>query len=158
MRPTVGSFFHILRAVDQAAIRKHIATTYPGVVVDIASPGDGSPEMAWGDTFFIYDPGRNLEGSRRFPFATIVTKDYENWDSASDLNRPDVFRLNIGLSRQPTNRYSARTPTASMTSPRSTGSCRTPSTEGTIGSACSTRAPRPLNRCSHCWRRLTTSS
>jgi hypothetical protein len=86
--------------VDQAAIRKHIAGTYSGVDVQIAAPGDASPEVAWGDTFFIYDPDRNLEGSRRFPFATIVTKDYENWDSASDLNRPDVFRLNIGVSRE----------------------------------------------------------
>jgi len=86
--------------VDQDAIRKHIADTYPGVDVDVAAQGDGSPEVAWGDTFFIYDPDRNLEGSRRFPFATIVTKDYENWDSASDLNRPDVFRLNIGVSKK----------------------------------------------------------
>jgi hypothetical protein len=65
--------------VDPAAIRKHIADTYPGVDVWVASAEDGSPEVAWGDTFFIYDPERNLEGSRRFPFATIVTKDYENW-------------------------------------------------------------------------------
>ena len=86
--------------MDQAAIRKHIADTYPGVDVWVASAEDGSPEVAWGDTFFIYDPERNLEGSRRFPFATIVTKDYENWDSASNLNRPNVFRLNIGVSKE----------------------------------------------------------
>jgi hypothetical protein len=86
--------------VDQALIRKHIADTYPGVDVLVASPEDGSPEVAWGDTFFIYDPDRKLDANRRFPFATIVTKDYENWDSASDLNRPDVFRLNIGVSKQ----------------------------------------------------------
>ena len=85
--------------MDQAAIRKHIADTCAGVDVVVASPEDGSPEVAWGDTFFIYDPDRNLEGSRRFPFATIVTKDYENWDSASNLNRPDIFRLNIGVSK-----------------------------------------------------------
>ena len=86
--------------MDQAAIRKHISDTYPGVDVVIASPGDGSPEVAWGDSFFIYDPGRKLDANRKFPFATIVTKDYENFDIASDLNRPDVFRLNIGVSKQ----------------------------------------------------------
>jgi hypothetical protein len=86
--------------VDQAAIRKDISETYPGVDVWLASQADGSPEVAWGDTFFIYDPDRNLEGSRRFPFATIVTKDYDDFDTASDLNRPDVFRLNIGVSKQ----------------------------------------------------------
>jgi Family of unknown function (DUF6194) len=86
--------------VDQAAIRKHVSDTYPGVDVWVASQEDGSPELAWGDSFFIYDPDRNLEGSRRFPFATIVTKDYADFDTASDLNRPDVFRLNIGVSKE----------------------------------------------------------
>jgi len=33
------------------------------------------------------------------PFATIVTKDYGDFDNASQLHRPDVFRLNIGVSR-----------------------------------------------------------
>jgi hypothetical protein len=29
------------------------------------------------------------------PFATIVTKDYDGFDSESDLNREGVFRVNI---------------------------------------------------------------
>ena len=33
------------------------------------------------------------------PFATIVTQDYDGWDTASDLNRPGVFRLNIAVGR-----------------------------------------------------------
>ncbi len=33
-----------------------------------------------------------------FPFATLVTTDYN--DSFSNLNRPSVFRLNIGISKQ----------------------------------------------------------
>jgi hypothetical protein len=86
--------------MDQAAIRNHISQTYPGVDVWVASQEDGSPELAWGDTFFIYDPDRDLEGSRRFPFATIVTKDYADFDAASNLNRPGAFRLNIGVSKQ----------------------------------------------------------
>ena len=34
------------------------------------------------------------------PFATIVTKDYGDFDRASNLNRPGVFRLNIGVSKE----------------------------------------------------------
>jgi len=37
---------------------------------------------------------------RRFPFATIVTKDYGDFDKASNLDRPGVFRLNIGVSKE----------------------------------------------------------
>jgi Family of unknown function (DUF6194) len=86
--------------MDEAAIRRFIAATYAGVDVQEASQEDGSPEIAWGDTFFIYDPDRSFEGTRRFPFATIVTKDYGDFDDRSNLNRPGVFRLNIGVSKK----------------------------------------------------------
>ena len=85
--------------MDQAPIRRFVAETFPGVDTQLASKEDGSPEIAWGDTFFIYDPQRTLQGAKRFPFATIVTKDYGDFDNASNLNRPDVFRLNIGLGK-----------------------------------------------------------
>ena len=68
--------------------------------MDIASRESGAPEIAWGDTFFIYDPEHNLEGARRFPFATVVIKDYGDFDNLSNLNRPGVFRLNIGVSQE----------------------------------------------------------
>jgi hypothetical protein len=42
--------------------------------------------------FFFYGPGRQM------PLATLVTKD--DYDSVSNLNRPSVFRLNIGVSKQ----------------------------------------------------------
>jgi len=86
--------------LDEEAIRTYVASTFKGVDVKIGSKEDGSPEIAWGDTFFIYDPQRNLEGTGRFPFATIVTKDYGDFDNASKLDRPGVFRLNIGISRK----------------------------------------------------------
>src|SRR5215831_6532626 len=86
--------------MDQAAITHFISTTFDGVDPFFGSEEAGSPEVAWGDTFFIYDPHRNLEGSRRFPFATIVTKDYGDFDNASNLNRPGVFRLNIGVGKE----------------------------------------------------------
>jgi hypothetical protein len=82
------------RLVDQEDIIAYVAETFSGV--NIARPTDGPGA---GDTFFIYDPRGDLEPKRQMPFATIVTKDYGDFDSASRLNRPDVFRLNIGVSR-----------------------------------------------------------
>ncbi|XXX73573.1 DUF6194 family protein [Sorangium sp. So ce134] len=84
--------------MDEASIARYIADTFAGVDVVRPAAGDG-PEIAWGDTFFIYDPERNLEPKRRLPFATIVTKDYGDFDRASNLDRPGVFRLNIGVSK-----------------------------------------------------------
>jgi Family of unknown function (DUF6194) len=80
--------------MDQDQIRRYVTDSFADVDVQVAEPGDGSPEIAWGDTFFIHH-----EDKQRFPFATIVTKDYTGFDEQSDLDRPDVFRLNIGLSK-----------------------------------------------------------
>ena len=85
--------------MNQDAIRQYVSDTFDGVDIVIPEKGDG-PEIAVGDTFFIYDPKRNLEAKHRFPFATIVTKDYPGFDEASNLNRPDVFRLNIGIGKE----------------------------------------------------------
>ncbi len=86
--------------MDEASIIQYIAETFAGVDVVRAGPDNGAPEIAWGDTFFIYDPGRDLEAKHRFPFATIVTKDYGDFDRASNLNRPGVFRLNVGVGKE----------------------------------------------------------
>jgi hypothetical protein len=86
--------------MDEASVTRYIESQFPGVDVVVGSREAGSPEIAWGDTFFIYDPERNLADSRRFPFATIVTKDYTDFDEESNLDRPGVFRLNIGLSKE----------------------------------------------------------
>lgn len=86
--------------MDEAAITRYIATALPGVDVVVASREGGAPEIAWGDSFFIYDPERNLDDAYRFPFATIVTKDYGDFDNASNLDRPGVYRLNIGVSKE----------------------------------------------------------
>ena len=84
--------------MDEDSIAQYIADTFAGVDVMRPKAGEG-PEIAQGDTFFIYDPDRNLEPKHRFPFATIVTKDYGDFDRASNLDRPGVFRLNIGVSK-----------------------------------------------------------
>jgi hypothetical protein len=86
--------------MDEASITQYIAETFDGVDVLVASQANGAPEVAWGDTFFSYDPDGQLPAERRFPFATIVTKDYPGFDCKSQLNRPGVFRLNIGLSKE----------------------------------------------------------
>src|SRR5919199_4080447 len=80
--------------VDQDAIIQYITDRFPGI--EVVKPTDGPGA---GDTFFFYDPQRNIDPTRRLPFATIVIKDYVDWDEASKLNRPDVFRVNIGVGR-----------------------------------------------------------
>jgi len=59
----------------------------------IDSLGGGHFQVAGDNTFFFH--GAN----DKFPFATIVTKDSE-FDSASNLNRPGVFRLNVGVGKE----------------------------------------------------------
>lgn len=67
--------------MDEATIRDYILRTCPGTtVVD-----------AGGDSYFFTDP------RQMHPFATLVTSDAH--DPASDLNRPGVFRLNVGVGK-----------------------------------------------------------
>ncbi|MCZ2807045.1 DUF6194 family protein [Modestobacter sp. VKM Ac-2983] len=68
-------------------------TALEGVVVWRASPGDGSPEIAWGDSFVYYSPDGTVPAATQ-PFATIVTKDYPD-DVSSQLHRPGTYRVNI---------------------------------------------------------------
>lgn len=53
----------------------------------------GHFQVADDNTFFFHN------ADNKFPFATIVTKDSE-FDSASKLDRPGVFRLNIGVGKE----------------------------------------------------------
>jgi hypothetical protein len=72
----------------------------PGVVALTADEASGAPEIAWGDTFIHYDrDGDARAAAQRMPFATVVIKDYPGFDTASDLDRPGVFRVNIGVGR-----------------------------------------------------------
>jgi hypothetical protein len=68
---------------DPAEITSWITTTYPDTVV----------AEAMGATFFSLD-------GRHWPnFATIVTTDEHDIGSPSDLARPGVYRLNIGVGK-----------------------------------------------------------
>ncbi len=143
--------------MDQRAVVESITTTFAGVDADVASRESGAPEIAWGDTFFIDDADRALEGAKRFPFATIVTKNYGDFDNLSNLDREDVFRLNIGLSRE--TYESLIDASADTTSPRSTGSCHTRSMRNTTGCASSIPARKRSRRCNRwCGRRMTARS
>ncbi|MFG3418005.1 DUF6194 family protein [Micromonospora sp. NPDC048063] len=73
--------------MDVDEMKHYICRTFAGVT---------APE-ANGDTFFLYDPQRDLPAERQLPFATIVTGDH--YDTASALSRPGFWRLNIGLTR-----------------------------------------------------------
>ena len=77
----------------------------PGVLALKPGPGDGFPELAWGDAFFYYAPDGVLPKTQ--PFATVVTKDYPD-DAACRLDRPDAFRVNLAVGRQ---RFTAETGT-----------------------------------------------
>ena len=81
--------------MDQEAIIQYIADTFTGLEILRPTEGPGA-----GDTFIFYDPRRDLDPTRRQPFATIVTKDYGEFDDSSHLDRPGVFRLNIGVGRE----------------------------------------------------------
>lgn len=65
--------------MTESAIIRYITESFAGVEVATVN----------GDSYFFYDP------ERKFPFATLVTGNAH--DQASDLDRPGVFRLNIGV-------------------------------------------------------------
>ena len=80
--------------MDQDAIIQYVTDTFTGI--ELLRPTDGPGA---GDTFIYYAPQHNLDPTHQMPFATIVTKDYGEFDNTSQLDRPEVFRLNIGVSR-----------------------------------------------------------
>jgi hypothetical protein len=72
--------------MSSSSIAQHITSTF----------ADIHPVSAWGETSFFYNPGRKLP--RGIYFATLKDKDGDN-DRASNLQRPGVYRLNIGISK-----------------------------------------------------------
>lgn len=73
-----------------------------GVLAVRPGPGDGSPEISWGDTFFSYSPEHDsperVMPTTAQPFATIVTKNQPG-DERSGLDRPDTFRVNMAAGK-----------------------------------------------------------
>lgn len=75
-----------------------LVKSFDGALAVVAGPEDGSPEIAWGDAFFYYAPEGTMPKATQ-PFATIVTKNYPE-DEQSRLDRPGLFRVNIGAGRE----------------------------------------------------------
>ena len=71
---------------DRELVHDHIVAL-PGVV----------PKAAWGETSYFYNPGLRFE--RGTYFATIKDHDGAN-DRASGLDRPGVWRLNMGVTKE----------------------------------------------------------
>jgi Family of unknown function (DUF6194) len=71
-----------VHAMDEAAITQYIIDTFANVETD----------TAFGYTFFFYGADHKL------PFATLIGAD-NDYDRVSNLDRPGVFRLNIGVSK-----------------------------------------------------------
>ena len=88
-----------LEAVDVEAVLGW-ARALPGVVVQTVEEGSAAPPNAWGDSFITYDPDGTADQSRWQPFATVVTSDYPGFDTASQLDRPGVFRVNVSAGRE----------------------------------------------------------
>lgn len=65
-------------------IHAYLLATYDGLDV----------QPSWGERAYFYNPGRRF--ARGAYFLTLKEKDGEN-DRASALDRPDVWRLNLGL-------------------------------------------------------------
>ena len=78
-----------------------------GVLTLRPRPGDGSPEISWGDAFCYYAPDGVVP--RTQPFATIVTKDYPG-DEGSRLDRPGAFRVNLAAGTEKFRRWTGRAP------------------------------------------------
>ncbi|GGT01515.1 hypothetical protein GCM10010156_69300 [Planobispora rosea] len=79
-----------------------------GVLTLRPGPGDGSPEIAWGDTFFYYSPDGVVPTTTQ-PFATVVTKDYPG-DETSRLDRPGAFRVNVNAGKEAFVRWTGHAP------------------------------------------------
>ena len=75
--------------MDEAAITQYITSTFEKIETITAS----------GSTFFYYHHDPSLPLDDRFPFITLVTSD-DAYDNFSNLDRPGVFRLNIGVSKE----------------------------------------------------------
>lgn len=72
--------------MNETEVSQYIIETFEGVDVVVHE----------GNSFFFYNPENPPD--HRFPFATLMTNDLN--DQFSNLDRPSIFRLNIGVSKQ----------------------------------------------------------
>ncbi|WP_448003206.1 DUF6194 family protein [Agromyces bauzanensis] len=83
---------------------------FDGVLILAPQPGSAFPEPAWGDAFFYYAPDGQVPQNVQ-PYGTIVTKDYPD-DTASRLDAPERWRVNIRVDRKTFRNLTGETPRA----------------------------------------------
>lgn len=69
--------------MNEAAVTQYITETFP----------EAETAENFGYTFFFY------RSERKLPFASLASSD-NDYDRVSNLGRPGVFRLNIGVTKQ----------------------------------------------------------
>lgn len=74
--------------MSDAEMRRYITTTFAGVDMVENMETD----------FYFYNPDPTVPPDHMFPFVTLVRSDIH--DQFSNLDRPSVYRLNIGISKQ----------------------------------------------------------
>lgn len=123
--------------IDEGAVIEYIVTTFP----------DLQYEVVQGNRFFFRG------ADRKVPAITLMSNDV--FDTYSDLGRPSVYRLNIGVSSDTFDRLipgSARTSAVDYT--ESDRILAHPEYGGANGCVWSTRARTPsLRWCDRCSRR-----
>src|SRR4051794_9628578 len=72
-----------MTVIDESFVANYILQTFANV----------ETENNFGYTFYFYG------SDHRLPFATMISSDNE-YDRVSNLDRPGVYRLNIGVSKQ----------------------------------------------------------
>ena len=74
--------------MNEVEMSQYITNTFEGVDVVVVSD----------NSFFFYNPDSSVPPDHKFPFVTLMTNDVN--DQFSNLDRPSVFRLNIGVGKQ----------------------------------------------------------
>jgi Family of unknown function (DUF6194) len=69
--------------MNESSVVEYITKTFPDV----------ESTVSFGYNMFFY------KSDRKLPFATLISADTD-FDRISNLNRPGVFRLNLGISKQ----------------------------------------------------------
>lgn len=73
--------------MNEIEMSRYIPETFEGV--DVVVNAD--------NFFFFYNPDPNIPPDHMFPWATLMVNDVN--DPFSDLDRPSIYRLNIGVSK-----------------------------------------------------------
>lgn len=73
--------------MDEATLTRYITDTFACIEI----------LRAEGGLFFYYCPDGKIP-EKTFPFATLMIKD--EYDKVSNLDRPSVYRLNVGVSKE----------------------------------------------------------